>query len=244
METAVGIFDSESAARRAVQILEERGVPRETINVLVPGASRAGKRVPLDDGEAPGTGAAIGAVVGGATGLAGGWQAAAVASLVVPGAGSVLALGLAASALLGVAGGFAGAAAGHALEDRLSQGLPKDELFFYEDALRREHSVVVVVSPDDGVIERSRGALIAAGAESIDAARERWWSGIVRDLGADGPEYRRGFEAALAPGFRGLTWDEARDLLAARHGQAAASEPFRRGFENGRQYERDIARAR
>ena len=37
---------------------------------------------------------------------------------------------------------MAGAVAGGALEDGLAHGLPKDELYLYEDALRKGHSVV------------------------------------------------------------------------------------------------------
>jgi hypothetical protein len=60
------------------------------------------------------------------------------------------------------------------------KGLPEDELFIYEDALRRGRTVVVVMANDDEA-DAVRGALELAGAETIDRAREMWWLGL-RDV--------------------------------------------------------------
>ena len=62
---------------------------------------------------------AVGTVVGGALGTAGGFGAgAAIASLLVPGVGSILAGGLAGAGLLGLSGAAGGAAAGDLMEKR------------------------------------------------------------------------------------------------------------------------------
>jgi hypothetical protein len=48
-----------------------------------------------------------------------------------------------------VGGAVAGGAVGKFLESSLTQGLPKDEIFFYEDALRQGRSVLVGLAEDD-----------------------------------------------------------------------------------------------
>ena len=123
-------------------------------------------------------GSAMGGAVGGALGVAGGMHiGATLASLLVPGVGPVLAAGVIGAALLGAGGAAAGAAAGGALEDSI-EGLPHDELFVYEDALRQGRSVVIVVTQDEAQADTARGVLAQAGAESVDAARESWWVGL------------------------------------------------------------------
>ena len=109
---------------------------------------------------------------------------------------------------------MSGAAVGGALEHALANGLPKDELFVYEDALRRGKSIVVAMTSDAGEQEQAATALEASGAESVDAARKQWWIGL-RDAEAleyraegfdferDEETYRQGFEAALSAGTRG-----------------------------------------
>ena len=69
MKTVAGIFASPETAARAIQQLRTIGVRDDAINVLMPGGSeRQLSKVPTDEGEQPGMGAALGAVAGGATG--------------------------------------------------------------------------------------------------------------------------------------------------------------------------------
>jgi hypothetical protein len=49
----------------------------------------------------------------------------------------VLGMGVLAGTLLGAIGAVGGGAVGGALESAISEGLPEDELFIYEDALRK-----------------------------------------------------------------------------------------------------------
>lgn len=150
--------------------------------------------------------------------------------------GPVVATGVLAMTLFGAGGAVGGAIAGGHLEEKLSHGLPKDELYLYEDALRRGHSVVFALA-EEKEAEAARSALAAEGAESLDAARESWWVGIRDADGADfaaaEPGYRQGFEAAMRPRFRGPTFDEAskdlRDLYPEYYGLAE----FKRGYERG-----------
>src|SRR5688572_16915607 len=173
MKTIAAIFGSHADAERAAQRLTALGISHDQLTVLSPGARVRGA-VPTDEGEAPGTGAAIGAVVGGATGAAVGMPLGAAMSLMVPGIGPVIALGLIGAALFSAGG----AAVGSALENTMSQGVPRDDVFIYEDALRQGRSVVVALTEDESVAERAREALRASGGVDVDAARDEWWAGL------------------------------------------------------------------
>jgi hypothetical protein len=122
--------------------------------------------------------------------------------------------------------------------------LPKDEAYLYEDALSHGRSIVFVLPESEDEAKAARQILDAAGAESLDAAREAWWIGI-RDAektqyeGAGGrfeeaeAVYRRGFVAALHPEHRGTPYAACKVVLFERHGSAAESEAFRRGYDRG-----------
>ncbi len=209
--------------------------------------------MPTTETAQPGMGKAGGGLVGGALGVAGGLHlGAAVASMFIPGVGPVLAAGLVGAALLGAGGAAAGAAAGGAAEETIAGGLPHDELYVYEDALRQGRSVVIAVADSDEQAEAARAALASAGAESLDAARESWWVGLRDaeaeeytgqggDFKADEPAYRQGFEASLHPAARGRSYDEDADRLRSCYGQLCTEEPFRRGYERGRGYHSGLA---
>jgi hypothetical protein len=253
MKTVTGIFKKREDAERALAQLRALGVSDDRLNFLAPGASQAEvDDVPTTETEQPGMGSALGGVVGGALGVAGGLHlGAAAASLFIPGVGPIFAAGVLGAALLGAGGAAAGAAAGGAMEDTVAGGLPADEVYVYEDALRQGRTVVVAVV-DDEQEDASRVALTQAGAESIDAAREEWWVGLRdaeeasytgegRDFKSIEPVYRRGFEASLHPSARGKSYDEDAARLRECFGADCEDEPFRRGYERGRSYERELA---
>jgi hypothetical protein len=138
--------------------------------------------------------------VGGSAGTAGGL---AVASLALPGVGPVIAAGAIALGLLGaVAGGTVGAQ----LDDTLSKGLPADELYVYRQALRRGRTIMVATVEDEAQARRVRELMAHLGAESIDAAREKWWIGL-RD--AEEAEYTRG-GAISGRTSRSIGWGSTR----------------------------------
>jgi hypothetical protein len=209
----------------------------------MPGASqRELDAVPTDGGEQPGMGKALGAVVGGAVGAAGGLPiGAAVISVLVPGIGPVIAVGLIGAALLGMGG----AAIGGSIENAVSEGLPKDEMFVYEDALRQGRTVLIALTRDESRAEEAREALRAAGALSIDAAREQWWIGLrVIEVGAyaahEEETYRLGFEAALHRDASGRSLDEAMPSLKNRYPDVVGSPAFGRGYERGQAYQQRL----
>ena len=248
MQPVVGIFTSRAVAERAAERLVSIGIHKERINYLTPDASEAQlETVPTTETEQPGVAKVLGGVVGGATGISTGMLGAAIASMVIPGVGAVTAIGAAAVALLGIGGALAGAAAGDALEESLAQGLPKDELFVYQAALREGRTVLVALADDETLADAAREALMAAGAENVDAARQRWWIGL-RDAEAetysaqggdftkDELTYRRGFEAALRWTTAGKPYETVVDYLRAEYGDVYQEEAFRRGYERGCAY--------
>lgn len=253
MKTVVGILTSRSDAELVVERLWRLGINPENISLLAPGDS-GGKvqEIPTTETEQPGMGPAMGGVVGGALGAAGGMGAgAALATLLVPGAGAVIAMGLVGAALLGAGGAVGGAAAGEALEDSMARGLPIDELFVYEDALRQGRCVVIAFSDDDAQAGKARAIMYAAGAESVDAARENWWVGLRDDEKADYSAtnedfearetiYRLGFETALHPSLRGRPYSEAIDPLRTMQPREYAEDSFRCGYERGQAYYRKL----
>lgn len=238
METVAGTFPSRAGAEEAVRELESLGLPNDRIALLTPGMNdeRIESAVPTADSEQPGMGTAMGGAVGGAMGVAGGATlGVAAASLLVPGVGPVIALGILGAALLGAGGAATGMAAGKALEKELETGLPHDELYVYEDALRQGRSVVIAFLDEAGAIYAVQSAFAGAGAETIDEARENWWIGLRdaeateyqadgRNFETDEASYRRGFEAALS-----------------KRGQAPTAETdsdgaFQRGYKRGQTY--------
>ena len=251
MEPVVGIFSTRAEAGKAITQLRSSGIASDRINLLTPGSSEedlAG--VPTTDTEQPGMGEAIGGVVGGAVGAAGGLGlGAAAASLLIPGVGPVLAIGIVGAALFGAGGVVGGALAGKALEGGMAQGLPVDELYIYEDALRQGRSIVIVLADEGDQAELARKTMLGSGAEGIDSARENWWVGLrdaerehysarehEKDFGSVEVDYRKGFEAALLPPIRGRSYDEAVNFLSAHYGEIYREESFHRGYARGQAY--------
>jgi hypothetical protein len=242
VQATVGIFRTSSSARDACRAVHER-VPAARLRLFAPDTTvgELSAALPTDDSEQPGMGSAVAGVVGGAVG-------AAAASLLLPPVGAIAIAGIAAGALLGAGSGMV---AGSALEEDLSEGLPRDELFVYEDALQKGRVVVAAFVAEDDELDAARATLEAAGAETVDAAREEWWVGlrdaeaeeyrVGGDFGQDEPLFRRGFEAALHGEPVDLTEEDAATYLVARYPDVYQNEAFRRGWARGRAH---LARVR
>ncbi len=140
METAIGVFASRDRAEEAVKELRGRGVPEESIVFLTRSENEA-KTIAREFG------AYIGGFAGGAAGLTTG---VVTATLLLPGIGTVFALGIGAAALLGLAGAGTGAAAGSAVARNVDtpkptadEKCPEDVAFFVE-VLKEGRSLIVV----------------------------------------------------------------------------------------------------
>jgi anti-sigma B factor antagonist len=140
METAIGVFASRDHAEQAVRELREKGVPEGSINYLTRSENEA-KTIAQEFGTY------VGGFVGGAAGMTAGVVAA---SLLLPGIGTVFALGLGAAALLGAAGAGAGRSVGSAAANDSQAPLPtaneklSDEAVFLREVLKEGRSLVVV----------------------------------------------------------------------------------------------------
>jgi hypothetical protein len=113
MEAVTGVFRTIGAAQSAIDRVHHLGVSRDDINLLTPSASLRTLEKELDtvrtsDTEQPGMGTAMGAVLGGVAGVAAGPLGAAALAIALPGIGSVAAIGLYASGILGAGGGRRG----------------------------------------------------------------------------------------------------------------------------------------
>jgi hypothetical protein len=255
MEAVTGIFASFEQARRSAEELTTGGIADDDqINFLTPGASAAKiDSIPSTAGEQPGMGKAVGGVVGAATGTAAGVPLGmSLASAVIPGVGPAIAVGLAASALLGIGGAIGGAALGGSLENALTEGLPKDETFVYEDALKQGRTVLFVFADNSEHADAARDIFKRNGAESVDAAREQWWVGMRdaeqehytregQNFFQDEKEYRLGFESALHMPTRGKSYDEVSGYLRSLHPDIYRTDAFRRGYERGQRHYRGLA---
>jgi hypothetical protein len=250
METVVGIFKTRKQAENAAWELRRCDIPLERIQLLLPETAAADIRaLPTDETEQPGVTKAIGGTVGGAIGATVGLGIGAVAaSLLVPGVGAVTAVGLAAAALLGTTGAIEGAKAAGKFEEKTEEGLPKDEVYLYRDALAQGHAIVFVLADSKEEADRAKDTMESAGAESLDAAREKWWIGIRepekehyeeggKHLGRDENHYRRGFVAALHPESNGKPYEGISSKLRQRYPDSYGTDAFRRGYERGVRHE-------
>jgi len=252
MKTVTGVFSSPSEAQRAVAAMRSTGVPENRITLLTPGNSDQNlQSVPADATEQPGMAKAVGGVLGAATG----WTAGSLLlAAVIPGVGPVTALGLLGGAILGAAGAGVGTAVGGKLENSMTEGLPEDELFVYEDALRRGRSVVIAMADDETLASRYREVLETEGAEAVDAAREQWWIGLRsaeqehyasqgKKFTEDEKFYRLGFESALHARTRCKEYDQVLSEMNAnieeleqQNPGVNIADPYTRGYERGRDY--------
>ncbi len=254
MEAVTGVFTTRPDAEAALPAIHQAGIPWDKITLLTPGnADRIAKEVeavPVDAAEQPGMGNAMGALLGGGVGFTGG----SVLMALVPGVGPVTALGLLGAGILGAAGATVGAAVGGKAEQATYEGLPEDEIFVYEDALRKGRSVVVTLADDEASADLVRDVLRRSNAESVDAAREQWWIGLRsaeqgryskpgRRFSEDEQFFRLGFQAAMHARTRCKEFDQVsaemdaalEDVKHAYPGKDV-EEPFLHGYQRGREH--------
>jgi len=255
MQVVTGIFDTRREAENAVRELRSLGISDSRIGFVTPERNAVGDTtVPVTDTEYPGMGTAMGAAVGGAMGAAGGATLGlAAATLIIPGLGPVLAFGLLGAALLGGTGAAVGAAVGDKIEEGLGEGLPHEDVYIYEYALRHDKSVVIVHGENDEQLSKARALFNRTGATDLDSLRESWWSElrererteyqtIGRDFDADEVSYRRGFEAAQHNKRRGKAYSECEAALRENYSKEELDEAFRRGFDRGANYHMRVTR--
>ena len=258
MEAISGVFESRADGEKAVNELRRAGLPDNRIGFVTPGndGEELERGLPVTDTEQPGMGRAMGAAVGGAMGAAGGATLGlAAATLAVPGVGPVIAFGMVGAALLGIAGATAGSAVGDTIEGELGEGVPHEDVYLYEDALRHGHSIVIAYTETDEQTDKAEEVLDRAGAMDLDDLREQWWSELRdgerahyhregRDFDRDEESYRRGFLAAHHPRRRGKTYTDVEDDLRTAHEDVELDSAFREGYERGQAHQTKYSETR
>ncbi|HEX6730092.1 MAG TPA: hypothetical protein VF074_08785 [Pyrinomonadaceae bacterium] len=251
MEIVTGIFKSRAEAEDVVRELRSLNIPEKEIGFLTPEMSdeELEARAQITDTEKPGLGKAMGAAVGGAMGAAGGATLGiAAATLAVPGIGPIIAAGVIGAALLGAAGAATGAVAGDAVEEALGEGLPHENLFIYEEALRRGNSVVIAFVDDDDIANHAREIIRRRGSLDVDQIHESWWESrrdeerahyetTGGDFGRGEERYRQGFQAALHPKRRSKSYAEVEPELKQHYDESELDSAFRQGYERGLRYQ-------
>ena len=252
MESISGVFRSRQDAENAINELRKVGIPDQRIGLVTPGSDTGELEtgLPVTDTEQPGMGRAMGAAVGGAMGAAGGATLGlAVATLAIPGVGPVIAFGMVGAALLGIAGATAGSAVGDTIEGELGDGVPHEDVYLYEDALRHGNSVVIAYTETEDQADKAEDVLSTTGAVDLDELRENWWKELRdgerahyhrdgRDFERDEESYRRGFQAALHPHRRGKAYSDVESDLRTAHQGTELDSAFRAGYERGQAHHR------
>jgi anti-sigma B factor antagonist len=156
METTIGVFSSRDEAESAVKELLEQGVPQESLVFLTRSESEA-KTIAKE------LGTFVGGFLGGAAGITTGVVAA---TLLLPGIGTVFALGIGAAALLTGAG--AGAGAGSVLGSGTNaEEAPKptavedcaEDISFFREVLKEGRSLIVVRTESQELAAKACGIL-------------------------------------------------------------------------------------
>jgi hypothetical protein len=252
MKAVTGVFRSESEGQHALSEMRSTGFNQDRLTLLTPGSTKFDKKgTPVVTTEQPGMGTAMGAVLGTAAGMSGGPL---IIAALIPGVGPITAIGLLGGALLAAAGASVGGVVGGKFENAMTKGLPEDELFVYEDALRKGRSVLIVLAEDESAASPIRDFLKVEGAETVDAARDQWWIGLreaerehysafSKNLTENEKFYRLGFESALHARSRCKEYDQVLSEMTAQieeleleYPGAEVAEPFRKGYERGRDY--------
>ena len=143
MATITRVYDTYAHARNVVIDLEAARIPTSDIS-LVANKYVSEKYVNVDEASSAGTGAGIGAVVGGGAGLLAG-----LGLLAIPGLGPVVAAGWLASTALGVA---AGAATGGLIGALVGTGVSERDANVYAESVRRGGTMVTVRTADANLV--------------------------------------------------------------------------------------------
>jgi len=244
MHTIIGIFPTRHQALEAITRLKQREILDSNISIIYPGSFTEeviGETAKYHV-RAEHTGTALGSIAGTSIGIATGPL---LTTVFVTGIGLISIL--AGAATMGIVGAIAGAAIGHTVEYAATHSLPKEDVHIYEDILRNGKSIVAVIAQDEQVpvIEQLFKSL---GASDNKQAQKDWWN-IQRsnekkhyermnkeEFEPEEPRFRKGFEAALHPDFRGKEYSEIKEELKQHHSSDHESASYQQGFQRGQEY--------
>jgi anti-anti-sigma factor len=167
--TAIGVFTSRERTEETLKELLNAGVPRDSI-VFLSRSQHEAMAVAKEVGEV------AGGVTGGAVGMGAGLMVASLALL--PGIGQVFAVGVGATALLGLIGRKAGAAVAHHLAKDVEQPAQAADETVSEDAqtfvevLKAGRSLLVVSTESAAVAKAASGILDRFSLSALGAHTE------------------------------------------------------------------------
>jgi len=165
-KTVVGVFNDFHEANSALQDLVSHGINRDDISLVAnQHVSDQMQEAGYDPTVNIGTGAGVGAAIGGAGGLL-----LSLAGLAVPGIGPILAAGPLVAAL---GGAGVGAAVGSIVGALMNLGIPEDEAGHYAESVRRG-DVLVAVKTNDMQADTVRDILDQRGAVDVEDRVANW----------------------------------------------------------------------
>jgi hypothetical protein len=180
MRTVVALYDSRETARNVIEDLMNAGLSRDEISIATRGEE--GEDIKVEEGRSreagteAGEGAAIGGGVGAVLGGIGGLLIG-LGTIVLPGAGLIIAAG----PLVGLLGGaVAGGIAGGLLGALIGFGIPEEDARIYAEGVRRG-GTLVIVRTSDGNAENARSIMERHNPINIERSERRW-----REMGWEG----------------------------------------------------------
>lgn len=162
--TVIGLFPDSNEAQAALHSLENAGFTRDHLSLVAYDGSGEYSSAAKDESEL-GSNTTKGAAAGGIAGLLLG-----LAAVAIPGIGPVIAAGPIAAAL---AGAGVGAASGGMLGALADMGVPGHEAKYYEEAIRRGGTLLIVRAEDE-MAEQAQSILERHGALDIEDRAAGW----------------------------------------------------------------------
>jgi hypothetical protein len=250
MKTRIGIFRAPATAEAALTTLRARGLSHDQLLLLTPRSITDLQFGPLPGPEPQGAcGTTTGQIVGALTGFGSGTLSGAVALLLVPEVGLIVAVG--ALAFGGLLGTLCGAAAGSAVEKTITAPATYEDILVCKYVLRQGGNLLIVEPSNETKAEIAAEILTEFGAEHLDTVREQWRDALrsseavavgrpLDGFTAEEISYLWGMEAARDPRTQGKSYEEAAVLVQKHERAAYHSEPFRHGYESALAFQADI----
>lgn len=156
-----GIFNSHEQLSSLVDALNQRGISGDNLSILMSDRTRDNYFAPVNANKAP-EGASTGGITGGILGaLVGGLSL--VGSIALPGAGLLVA-----GPIIGaLTGAGIGGATGSLVGGLIGAGIPEHEAKYFEDALKEEGKILVVVRAAHEMSREVKGLFDRFGAHQV-----------------------------------------------------------------------------
>ena len=180
--TVTAMYDSFTAAQRAVQDLVDAGFNRDDISLIANDAAGEYKSYTAEGDVKGNEGANFGAVTGALVGLG---------AMLIPGIGPVVAAGPLVAALTGAGlGAAAGAITGGLTASMIDFGLDREYAGYYAEGVRRG-GAMVAVRADEGRATQAESILNRHGMVDIDRRVESWRNSGWTGFDESSPAYTR-----------------------------------------------------